>query len=57
MMVSGTIRGVLTDKVLSVDISLETKTALITYDAMKIDLHEIIETIEDCGFDYQYSLL
>ena len=51
MMVSGTIRGVLTDKVLSVDISLETKTALITYDAIKIDLHEIIETIEDCGFD------
>ena len=51
MRILGTIRGVLTEKVLSVDISLETKTALITYDAMKINLNEIIETIEDCGFD------
>ena len=47
----GTIRDVLSDKVLSCDISLETKTALINFDAVKITPDQIVESIEDCGFD------
>ena len=39
------------EHVLSCDISLGTKTALINYDAMVITPEQIIEMVEDCGFD------
>ena len=39
------------DHVLSVDISLEKKTAFVTYNEFGITATKIISIIEDCGFD------
>lgn len=49
--VSGTISSALQDHVLSVDISLEKKTAFVTYNEFGITATKIISIIEDCGFD------
>ena len=48
---TGTIQGALTDHVLSCDISLETKTASITYNEFAISPAKIVDLIEDCGFE------
>jgi Cu+-exporting ATPase len=48
---TGTIRGALSDHVLSCDISLERKVALVTYNEFTITATKIIALIEDCGFD------
>ena len=49
--ISGTISNALQDHVLSVDISLEKKTAFVTYNEFGITATKIISIIEDCGFD------
>ena len=49
--ISGTISSALQDHVLSVDISLEKKTAFVTYNEFGITATKIISIIEDCGFD------
>jgi len=48
---TSTIHAALADHVLSCDISLETKTASITYNEFTISPAKIVDMIEDCGFD------
>ena len=47
----GTIRDALSEHVLSCDISLERKTALVTFNEFEISSSKIISIIEDVGFE------